>query len=77
MLTLAGEFSDDRYFETYLGFVDEYKWAAAKGRDPEEVEFIPPSSEGEVSEDEATNPLEAEAGASEEEGHEDDGEPDV
>ena len=48
-----------------------------EGRDPEEVEFITPSSEGRVVDDEATNPLEAEAGASEEEEHEDGGEPDV
>jgi len=41
------------------------------------VEFIPPLSEGEAVEDEATNPLEVEAGAPEEEGCEDGGEPDV
>ena len=76
MLTLEGEFSDDRYFEAYLRFVGEREQAAAEGHDPEEVEFIPPS-EGEAAEDEATNPLEAEAGASEEEGREDGGEPDV
>ncbi|KAJ8419343.1 hypothetical protein Cgig2_003520 [Carnegiea gigantea] len=40
------------------------------------VEFIPPS-EGGAAEDEATNPLKAEAGASEGEEHEDGGEPDV
>ena len=77
MLTLAGEFEDDRYVEAYLSFVDEREWAAAEGCDPEEVEFIPPSSEGEAVGDAATNPLEAEAGASEEEEHEDGGEPDV
>ena len=77
LLTLAGEFSDDRYFEAYLHFVDERERAAGEGRDPEEVEFIPPSSEGEAAEDETTNPLEAKAGASEEEEREDGEEPDV
>ena len=57
--------------------MDECEQATAKGRDPKEVEFFPPSSEGEAIEDEATNPLEAKAGASEEEGLEDGGEPDV
>jgi len=41
------------------------------------VKFTPPSSEGEAAEDEATNPLEAETGATEEEGREDGGDPDV
>ena len=41
------------------------------------MEFIPPSAEGEDAGDKATNPLDAEARASEEEGHEDSGEPDV
>ena len=77
MLTLAGEFSDDRYFEAYLRFVDEREQAAGERHDPEEVEFIPASSEGEAAEDEATNPLEVEADASDEEGSEDGGEPDV
>ena len=77
MLTFAGEFSDDRYYEAYLRFVDEREQAAAEGRDPEDMEFIPPSSEGEAVEDKAANPLEAEAGASKEEGREDDGDPDV
>ena len=45
------------------------------GRDPEEVEFIPPFSEGDGAGDEATNPLDADAGASEDKGHEDSGEP--
>jgi len=56
--------------------VDEREQVAVEGRDPEEVEFIPPSSESEAVQDEATNPLEAEAGASEEEGHEGGEEPD-
>ena len=79
VLTLADEFEDDRYFEAYLSFVDEREQTAAEGRDPEEVVFIPPSSEGEATEDEAINPLEAEAeaGAFAEEEHEDGGEPDV
>ncbi|KAJ8442187.1 hypothetical protein Cgig2_005127 [Carnegiea gigantea] len=59
-----------------LGYLHK-AWADAERRDPEEVEFIPPSSEGEAAGDEATNPLEAEAGASEEEEHEDGGEPDM
>ncbi|KAJ8426857.1 hypothetical protein Cgig2_006532 [Carnegiea gigantea] len=57
-----------------LGYLRKAK---DEGRDPEEVEFIPPSGEGEGARDEATNPLDAEAEASEEEGHEDSGEPDV
>ncbi|KAJ8429329.1 hypothetical protein Cgig2_026559 [Carnegiea gigantea] len=77
VLTFASEFQDDCYFEAYLHFVDERERATAEGRDPEEVKFIPPSSEGEVARDEATNPLEPEAGASEEEEHEDGGELDV
>ena len=77
MLTFAGEFEGDRYFEAYLRFVDEHERAAAEGCDPEEVEFIPPLSEGGAAEDEATNLLEPEVGASEGEEHEDDGDPDV
>ena len=74
MLTLAGKFEDNRYFEAYLRFVDKREQAAAEGRDLEEVEFIPPSFEGEAARDEGINPLEAEAGASEEEEHKDGGE---
>ena len=44
------------------------------GRDPKEVEFIPPSDKGDGVRDKTTNPLDAEAGALEEEGHEDSGE---
>jgi len=77
LLTLTGEFSDDRYFEAYLVFVDKCEQASAEGCDPEEVEFIPPSSKGEAAKDEATNPSEAKASASEEEDREDGGEPDV
>jgi len=57
--------------------VDERQRAEDKGRDPEEVEFIPSSGEGEDAGDEATNPLDIEAGASEEVGREDSGESDV
>ena len=57
--------------------MDKHEWATAEGHDPEEVEFIPPSSEGEVARDKATNPLEPEVGASEEEEYEDGGEPNV
>ncbi|KAJ8448734.1 LOW QUALITY PROTEIN: hypothetical protein Cgig2_011355 [Carnegiea gigantea] len=56
VLTLADEFQDDNYFETYLHYVDERERATAKGRDPEEVEFIPLSTEHEIARDEATNP---------------------
>ena len=41
-----------------------------EGCNSKEVEFIPPLFESEAVEDEATNPLEADAGASEDEGHE-------
>ena len=75
ILTLTCEFDDDRYFETYLHFVDKRERAAAECCDPEEVEFTPPS-EGEAATDKATNPLEVEAGTSEEE-HGDGGEPNV
>ena len=74
LLTLAGEFDDDRYFEAYLKYVDERERAVAEGRDPDEVEFVAPS-EGEVTADETTHPLEV-AGLSEEEPA-DDNEPDA
>ena len=57
--------------------MNEHQRAEDEGCDPKEVEFIPPSDEGEGAGDEATNPLDTEVGASEEEGHEDSGEPDV
>ena len=41
------------------------------------MEFIPPSSAGDGARDDATNPLDANAGAFEEEGREDSGEPDM
>ena len=77
VLTLASEFEDDQYFEAYLHFVDEREGTAAEGRDPEEVELIPPSTKGEANGDEATNLLEAEAGSSEGEDHADGGETNV
>ncbi|KAJ8426754.1 hypothetical protein Cgig2_029423 [Carnegiea gigantea] len=77
LMTLAQEFKEDSHFEAYLHYVDERQQAADEGRDPEKVEFIPPSAEGEDAGDEATNPLDAKAGASELEGHEDSGEPDA
>ncbi|KAJ8438015.1 LOW QUALITY PROTEIN: hypothetical protein Cgig2_029996 [Carnegiea gigantea] len=79
LVTLAQEFQEDSYFEAYLHYIDERQRAEDEGRDPEEVQFIPPfgEGEGEGAGDEATNPLDAEPGASEEEGHEDSGEPDV
>ena len=76
-MILANEFQNDSYFEAYLHDVNERQQAAVEGRDPEEVEFIAPSVEGEDAGDEATNPLEAEAGSSEEEEREDGGELDV
>ena len=47
MVTLAQEFQEDSYFEAYLRYVDERQWAEDEGRDPEEVEFIPPPDKGE------------------------------
>ena len=64
LLTLAGDFGDDRYYEAYLKYVDERERAVAEGRDPNEVEFVPPS-EAEAA-DETTHPLEV-AGLFEEE----------
>jgi len=77
LVTLAHEFQEDSYFEAYLHYVNERQQAANEGHDPEEVEFISPFTEGEDIGDEATNPLDAEARASEEEEHEGSGEPDV
>jgi len=77
LVTLAHEFQENSYFEAYLHYVDERQWAEDEGRDPEEVELIPSSGEGEGAGGEPTNPLDAEAGASDEQGHEDSGEPNV
>ena len=75
---LASDFQEDNYFEAYPHYVDERQRVADEGRDPEEVEFIPSSIEGEDAGDEATNPMDAEVGASEEQDdHEDCGEPDA
>ena len=74
LLTLTGEFDDDRYFEAYLKYVDERERAVAEGRDPDEVKFVAPS-EGEATADETTHPLEV-TGPSEEEPA-DDNEPDA
>ena len=76
-MTLAQEFQEDSYFKAYLHYVDERQRAEDKGRDPEEVEFIPPFGEGDGTGDEATDPLDADAGASEDEGREDSGESDM
>ena len=76
-MTLAQEFQEDSYFKAYLHYVDEYQWAEDEGRDPEEVEFISPSGEGDGAGDAATNPLDSDAGTPEDEGREDSGEPDV
>jgi len=67
LVTLAQDFEEDDCFETFLHYVDEHQWARAgaeaeaEGQDREEVEFIPPSGEGDGLEGEATNPLDAEA----------------
>jgi len=76
-LQLAQEFQEDSYFGAYLCYKDERQWAENEGRDPEEVEFSLPSGEVDGAGDEATNPLDADAGASEDEGPEDSGEPDM
>jgi len=77
LVTLAQEFQEDSYFEVYLHCIDESQWAENERRDLEEVEFITPPGEGEGVGNKATKPLDAEAEAFEEEGHEDSGEPDV
>ena len=74
-MTLAPDFQEDDYSETYLHYVDERQQADAEGRDPEEVEFIPSSGDGDGLEDEATNPLDAEAETPKNEDHEDSGGP--
>ncbi|KAJ8438792.1 hypothetical protein Cgig2_023826 [Carnegiea gigantea] len=51
--------------------------AEDEGRDLDEVEFIPPSGEGDGARDEATNPLDADAGTSDDEDREDSGELDI
>ena len=51
--------------------MDERHQAKAEGRDPQEIEFIPPSGEGNTLEDGATNPLDTDAGTPEDEGCED------
>ena len=76
-MTLAQAFHEDSYFEAYLHYVDERQQAEAKGRDPEEVEFISLSDKGDGPEDEATNPLDVEAETPEEEDREDGGELDM
>ncbi|KAJ8420401.1 hypothetical protein Cgig2_028073 [Carnegiea gigantea] len=65
------------YFEAYLDYVDERQQDEVEGRDPEEVEFIPPSGESGGPGDEATNPLDAEVGTPKDEGHEDSRGPDM
>jgi len=77
LVTLAQEFQEDSYFESYLHYIDERQQAEDEGQDPKEVEFIPSSGEGECAGDEATNLLDDEVEASKEEGHEHSGEPDV
>ncbi|KAJ8435828.1 hypothetical protein Cgig2_017123 [Carnegiea gigantea] len=77
LVTLAQEFQEDAYIEAYLHYIDERRQADAEGQDLEEVKFIPPSGKGDGPGDEATNPLDAEAGTPEDEGREDSGEPDL
>jgi len=76
-VTLAQDFQEDDYFEAYLNYVNKCQQAEAEGRDPEDVEFIPPSGEGDGLEDGATNPLDAEAKTLEDEDREDSGGPDM
>ena len=57
--------------------MDERQRAEVEGQDPEEIEFISPSSDGDMLEDEATNPLDVEAETPEEEDREDGGELDM
>jgi len=66
LVTLAPDFQEDNYFEAYIRYVKERRWAEAEGQDPEKVEYIPPSSEGD--EDEGTTPLEGKAGTPDNEG---------
>jgi len=76
-VTLAQEFQEDSYFEAYLHYVDKRQRAEDEGRDLEEVEYIPPSGEGDGAGDEVTNPLDVNGKASEDEGREHNVEPDV
>ena len=73
LTTLVPDFQEDSYFEACIHHVEERQWAEAEGRDPKEVEFIPPSGEGD--EDEGTTPLDSEVGTLDNEGHGDGGEP--
>ncbi|KAJ8433872.1 hypothetical protein Cgig2_021255 [Carnegiea gigantea] len=57
----AQKFQEDSYFEAYLHYIDERQWSEDKGRNLEEVEYIPPPGEGEGVRDKATNPLDTEA----------------
>jgi len=75
LTTLVPDFQEDSYFEAYIHYVEECQRADAEGRDPEEVEFIPHSGEGD--EDKGTIPLDGEAGTPDKEGHGDEGELDV
>jgi len=65
-MTLASDFQEDNYCEAYLPYVQERQWAGVEGSDPEEVEFIPPSSERD--EDDGTTPLDSEGGTLDDEG---------
>jgi len=55
--------------------MEEHQRAKAEGRDPEEVEFVPPS--GDKDEDEGTTPLKGKVGTPDDEGPGDGGEPDM
>ena len=48
--TLAPDFEEDNYFEAYIHYVEECQRDEAEGRDPEVVEFIPPSGKGDEDE---------------------------
>jgi len=66
LTTLTPDFQEDNYFLAYIHYIEERQRAEAEGRDPEEVECIPPSGEGD--EDEGTTPLDGEEGTPDDEG---------
>ena len=77
LVMLAQEFLVDNYFKVNLHYVDVRQRVEAEGRDPEEVEFISPSDEGDGLGDEATDPGDADAKTPEDEGRENSGEPNM
>ena len=77
LITLAPDFREDNHFEAYIHYMEERQRAEAEGWDPEEVEFISPSSEGDDLEDGGTTPLDGEEGTPDDEDRGDGGEPDT